>query len=84
MNLEEAVQLFIKARRGEVSESTIDWYRCRLRPLIKYFQGRDIKTITIDDLRDYRASFLDKTTRWENHPLVLPRKNGPIDKGQVY
>lgn len=68
MKLEQAFQLFLNGRRGEVSEETIKWYQRRLGPLLQRYADYEIEAITTDDLREYRASLMDKKTRWETHP----------------
>ena len=76
MLLQEAFQLFLNAKRGEVSEEMIKWYQRRLKPLLTQFGCRDIETITADDLRAYRATLLAKNTRWEDHPTRPMEKGG--------
>lgn len=76
MNVEEAVQLFINARTGEVSTETIEWYKRRLGLFVQYSGTRDVKTITIDDLRAYRVALIARTTRWETHPTRPTEEGG--------
>jgi len=76
MLLQEAFQLFLNAKRGEVGEEMIKWYQRRLKPLLTQFGCRDIETITADDLRTYRATLLAKNTRWEDHPTRPMEKGG--------
>ena len=77
MILNRAFQLFLNAKRGEVSEETIKWYQRRLSLLLQRFGEYEIETITTDDLREYRASLMDKDTRWENHPS-RPSEDGGL------
>ena len=76
MLLQEAFQLFLNAKRGEVGEETLKWYRRRLKPLLTQFGCRDIEMITTDDLRTYRTALMAKNTRWEDHPIHPTEKGG--------
>jgi integrase/recombinase XerD len=78
MTLDEAVCLFVQARTGEVAESTLGWYRARLKPLTRTFGERDIGSITTMDLYQWRAGLFAQTSRYEDHPTREPvNSRGP-------
>jgi len=68
MLLSEALELFHNARIGIVSDATQKWYKARLTPLLDHLGDVEIDTITVTDLRRWRASLIEKMTKWENHP----------------
>ncbi len=69
MKVDKAVDTFLQSIDGEVSPETIRWYREKLRPLRECLGGREVATITTQDLRDCRAALMARTERWTDHPL---------------
>ncbi|MBE2198405.1 MAG: tyrosine-type recombinase/integrase [Anaerolinea sp.] len=86
MKLFEAIKLFDRARMGEVSSATREWffayneennhYGGRLWELFRFVGDVDISTITIDDLRAWTSSLRDKDTRFTDHPYREQQAGG--------
>lgn len=55
MLLKQAIHEFITARSGIVAASTIRFYRSRLRAMSEYLGQRPAESVTITDLRAWRA-----------------------------
>lgn len=78
MKLFEAIKLFDRARMGEVSPATREWffvhneetnyYGGRLWALLRYVGDVDIATITTDDLRAWTAHLRERSSRFDDHP----------------
>lgn len=62
MNTEEAAEAFLASMSGLRAEKTISWYRNLLIPFARHFPGRDIETLTLNELRGYRAHLVKKDT----------------------
>ena len=60
-NLAEAVGVFLDGIAGEVSESTREWYGRGLESLVAHLGAEtDLASITVRDLRSYRADLLPR------------------------
>ena len=60
-NLAEAVGVFLDGIAGEVSESTREWYGRCLESLVAHLGAEtDLASITVRDLRSYRADLLPR------------------------
>lgn len=67
--LGEMVESFLLDKAGVTSPDTVKWYGMRLKNLVNFIGAdRDIATITIADLRKWRAALQAKHTRYETHP----------------
>jgi site-specific recombinase XerD len=54
MKVEQAVDVFLTALRADgVKPETVTWYRHRLSRFVAMFGGRDLRKLTIDDVRAY-------------------------------
>ncbi len=68
MRVDEAVDIFLNAIKGEVSPETYRWYSDKLRPLRTLLGAMEVTTITIQDLRTCRAILMSRKERWTDHP----------------
>jgi len=68
MRASKAIADFLLSYRGSRSPQTIVWYERRLSALVSFVGDVDVATITIDDLRRWRAALCDRPTRYEDHP----------------
>ena len=75
MNLSACIQEYLDAHVGELAPTSIKWYKSHLSDLSKALGSRDITTITITDLRRWRADVIQHQTRYDDHPN-RPRLNG--------
>jgi len=67
MTIARALDLFLGAMAGVLSNQTVTWYRGRLHPLVEFVGGdRVLSTLTIEDLRRWRASLTERKTRYMN------------------
>lgn len=70
--------------RGVRSPQTVDWYQRRLRSLINFVgQEYQLEQVTIGDLRRWRASLAERTTRYDNHPSK-PQEEGGLSSWTLY
>jgi len=60
MQIEEALQKFYVSMEGALSSKTIRFYRDRLKSLENFFPGRDVASITGDELNAWRAMLANK------------------------
>jgi len=69
MKLNEAKNTFLISMKGVKSPATIKWYKRRLSSL-ESFLGSDIEidSISVHNLRKWRALLTDQNKRYENHP----------------
>lgn len=59
MLFSEALQEFLIAIRGETASSTVEWYKCRLDQVQAFLGNPPVETITLRDLRRWRAAILN-------------------------
>jgi integrase/recombinase XerC len=64
MLLSEGLDRFYTSMEGVLSNRTVVFYSSRLRSLVSELGDRELSTITIDDLRAWRAMLARKTERW--------------------
>lgn len=64
MQVAEAVQIFLDARVGLVSPKTAKLNRDYLAALPSYFGERDIKSITLADLRNFRKFLIERDSKY--------------------
>ncbi len=83
MKLEEAINLYVQARCGEIADSTLTWYQHHLRAMFQYLGNVDIAEITITDLRAYRAKLLEQENRWLDHP-TRPTEGGGLSPYSIH
>lgn len=58
MRFSEALEEFFIAIQGETAPSTVEWYRHRLRQVQAFLGNPPVETITLRDLRRWRAAVL--------------------------
>jgi len=69
---------FLESQTGIVSPQTTCWYTHRLNSLGTYLgASRDIRTIDLRELRQWRAQLVARDHRWETHP-TRPRAQGAL------
>lgn len=56
MKLSKAADLFYTSMTTVIADSTILWYRKKLDPLIDFLKDKDVETIDLFDLEEFRAS----------------------------
>jgi len=64
----KAISDFLLSYRGSRSPQTILWYERRLSALVSFLGDVRVATITIDDLRRWRAALCERRTRYVDHP----------------
>lgn len=83
MTLADAVNLFLTAIEGEVAPATHTWYRQRLHSLVAQSGSTPLDQITIDSLRQWRATLLAQRQRWADHP-TRPALAGPLSSATLH
>jgi site-specific recombinase XerD len=69
MQITQAVESFLLSMSGGVkSPATIKWYRKRLASLADFIGEVETSAISIHDLRRWRVSLSERSTRYVNHP----------------
>ncbi len=69
---------YILSMTGVKSPATVKWYASRLKSLAVFIGAdRDVTSITIADLRKWRAALNGKATRFEDHP-TRPTESGGL------
>lgn len=68
MLLSEAVFAFCEARSGLVAPRTVSTYRRRLAHLVAFLEDVPAGSVTLDDLRRYRAHLSEQSERYSAHP----------------
>lgn len=77
MLVDEAITMFLAAIRGEVADTTVDWYTRRLASLADACGQLELACVDVDHLRRWRAQLLGQAQRWENHP-TRPAASGRL------
>lgn len=68
VSLEQALDLYVIAMNGVRSPATISWYRSLLQQMVDYVGGNvSLEEVGIDDLRQWRATLVGRTTRFSSH-----------------
>jgi len=57
--VDELINAYLDAISGVLAPATVDWYRRSLAPLHRAYAGRDIETITLQELRRWRRMLLE-------------------------
>ncbi len=71
MTIAQALALFLQSIRGLLSPATVGWYTHRLAPLTAALGRRQVSTITLDDLRAWRATLSERRmSPWTLHAHV--------------
>lgn len=83
MLLSEALEAFDLSLKGIVAPSTQRCYTSVVRKLLRFLGDRDIETITITDLRRWRASLFDRESRYADHP-TRPEEEGGLSVWSVH
>jgi len=73
LKLSQAIELFLNIRMGLVSTETTIFYKRRLPDLVKVLGDLYIDTISLNDLRLWRADLLARDTKYINHPNKEPQ-----------
>lgn len=64
MLLSIAIQHYLTAMTGVMAPGTIDFYAKRLPSLVTQLGDPEVTSITLDQLRQYRAALASRPTRW--------------------
>lgn len=72
MRLTEAIQTFAQSHIGMRAQSTIQWYTNRLTNLAASIGDVEIESITLNDLRTWRAALASAPTHYTHHPTRPP------------
>ncbi len=76
--LGEMLDNYILSMTGVKSPATVKWYATRLKSLAAFIGAdRDVTTVTLYDLRKWRAALSGKATRFEEHP-TRPTESGGL------
>ncbi len=72
------IDLFVATKQTEnKSRATVAWYRQRLGNFSRYLgDAPALPEMTIHSARAFIASLQERTTRYQNHPLVPPKEGG--------
>jgi len=77
MTITQAFERYIASMVGVLSPATVTWYRGRLTPLLEFLGGdRVLDTLTLDELRAWRAALTERKTRWARHPYHVEVPGG--------
>ena len=68
MTLNEAIEIFLTARTGEIAASTVTWYRSHLGALAVALGDRELEAISLDDLRAWRLTVVTHSSCYDSHP----------------
>lgn len=60
---------FVYALDGEIKPKTLKWYQSHLSSFVNDFGEREITSITVEDLREWRHGQFHDQQRYANHPL---------------
>jgi site-specific recombinase XerD len=69
MLLRAASDAFMLSLNGCKSPATLDWYRRRLSSLCDFLGDVTLEEVTVDDLRRWRLSLVERRTRYADHPF---------------
>ncbi|MBI5303751.1 MAG: tyrosine-type recombinase/integrase [Chloroflexi bacterium] len=75
MELERAIEMYLSAHHGMISPKTMRIYKQSLGVLRDYLGNHDMSTVTLDDLRAYRASLFERDERYASN-TSRPRERG--------
>lgn len=75
MDTDEAVKSFVASLQGFRSQNTVDWYNYHLSHFAKHFPSKDIRTLTITDLRGYRAYVATRNALPKHHQTKEIKKH---------
>ena len=65
----DALARFLLSLEGVKSVQTVAWYRRRLSSLVAFLGDAPVESVSIDDLRRWRAGLAARTSRYEHHPF---------------
>lgn len=68
MTVKQCVELYLDAHLGEVADTTLAWYASHLKDLGD-LEDREVSSISINDLRSWRAELLNREVRYDGHPF---------------
>lgn len=73
MLLSIGIQIYLRSMAGIMAPGSITFYKRRLPTLVTHLGDLELDTITLDQLRGWRAALAARTTRWggaTSHPEV--------------
>lgn len=77
MKLIEANAIFLASMKGVKSASTVKWYRQRLNSLSDFLgEETAIEGITVHQLRKWRGTISDRSTKYTGHPTRAEETGG--------
>lgn len=69
MKLSDALEVFLDAKLADgLAETTVEWYRQRLKRLVAYLEDRDVSAVGTMDVRQFVVSLRKQGTLWAGHP----------------
>lgn len=69
MKLSDALEVFLDAKLADgVADTTVRWYRKRLKRLVAYLEDADLGEVGTMDLRQFVVSLRQQGTLWAKHP----------------
>ena len=68
MLISDGLDLFLMSLNGSKSPETHKWYQRRLSPLLPFLGNVEIGSVTVHDLRRWRAALSERKVKYENHP----------------
>lgn len=83
LGLEDAIDEYISSMHGILSPATIKWYEPRLKSLKKYFGNVSVPDIQTSDLRKWRDTLTNRSSRWDNHPS-RPTQEGGLSRWTLH
>ncbi len=76
MLLSCATDDYLRAHVGLISPRSSTLYAHSLRRLLQFLGDRSVESITLDDLRAFRAALFERTERYRDHPSRPPERGG--------
>lgn len=77
MKLIEVISIFLASMKGVKSASTVKWYKQRLNTLASFLgEETAIESITVHQLRMWRGTISDRSTRYTGHPTRAEEAGG--------
>ena len=79
MQASDALERFLLSLTGVASPATVDWYRRRLSSLVEFLGDVEVERVPVHDLRRWRVSLCERTSKYCDHPL-RPEKEGGLSQ----
>jgi integrase/recombinase XerD len=77
MLLSDALEAFLLSCNGSTSPATLIWYKRRLGALVEFLGDMEVERVTLHDLRRWRVSLCERTSKYVDHPL-RPEEDGGL------